>query len=152
MNLTNLSNAQTHEFGRLLAAEQAQADGAPEVSLMILAGTVYVASRRQAAGAWQLGGWGRKHTTGTAAVVFADLSGDRPSFRVVPSWWLRLKIDADREVQYPDGIRPVNPDSQHVGIWPRDIAEWGGDWRGAYTAAPFEWAAGCAGLEPEPQR
>jgi hypothetical protein len=58
---------------------------------MLLAGTVYVASRRQAAGAWQLGGWGQKHTTGTAAVVFADLSASRPRFHVVPSWWLRAR-------------------------------------------------------------
>ena len=118
---------------------------------MILSGTVYVTSRRQAAGAWQFDGWGLRQTTGTAAVVFADLSGREPEFHVVPSWWLRAFIDDRRAAEYPDGIRPVNPESEHVGIWLRDIAQWGDGWRAAYTnPAPDD--AGCAGLVPEPQQ
>lgn len=154
LNVTNLTNQHAHEYGRLLAAQQAQADGAPEVALMILAGTVYVATRRTDPGAWQLGGWGLKHTTGTAAVVFADLSGREPRFTVVPSGWLRGFIDNRRAAEYPDGVRPVTPDSEHVGIWPRDIAAWGAwrqarpaDWRGGYTNPG---PAGCVGLAPAP--
>jgi hypothetical protein len=119
---------------------------------MILAGTVYVTSRRQAAGAWQLGGWGRKHTTGTAAVVFADLSASRPRFHVVLSWWLRAEIDDMRARNYPDGHRPRNDASEHVGIWPQQVSGWDDDWRAAYTAVPAAPAIISRGHPERPEQ
>lgn len=144
INVKDLSNPAAHEMGRLLAAEAALADGAPEVSLMILAGTVYVSVRRGAAGAWQFSSWGKTATDGRAAVVFADLSGRSPRFTVVPSWWLRAHIENLRADQYPDGHRPRNDDSEHVGVWPADISGWGSDWRAAYTTAPEDDAEAAA--------
>ena len=138
INVKDLNSHQAHEMGRLFAAEAALADGAPEVAVMILASTVYVTVRRSAAGSWQFGGWGKTATEGTAAVVFADLSGKSPRFTVVPSWWLRDEIEAMRAREYPDGHRPVNDDSEHVGIWPRQLTQWGADWRAAYTAGPAD--------------
>ena len=42
----NLTTGQVQEYARLLAAEAALGDGASEVALMILAGTIEVTGRR----------------------------------------------------------------------------------------------------------
>jgi len=127
IRLDNLTTGQVHEYARLLVAEAALADGAPEVALMILAGTIKVTGRRTT-GSWQFDPWDRA-TEGVAAVVFADLSGDKASFHVVPSWWLRRDLTRRYAEAFPTGVRPVNPESRHLAVSLEHIEQWGQEWR-----------------------
>ena len=68
-------------------------------------------------------------TEGVAAVVFADLSADRPSFHVVPSWWLRRDLAKRYAEAFPTGVRPVNPESRHAAVDLEHIEQWGQEWR-----------------------
>ncbi len=122
----NLTTGQVHEYARLLAAEAALADGASEVALMILARTIKVTGRRT--GSWQFDPWDRA-TEGAAAVVFADLSADKPSFHVVPSWWLRRDLARRYAEAFPTGVRPVNPESRHAAVNLEHFDQWGQKWR-----------------------
>ena len=127
VRLDNLTTGQVHEYARLLAAEAALADGASEVALMILAGSIKATGRRTA-GSWQVDPWDRA-TEGVAAVVFADLSADKPSFHVVPSWWLRRDLTSRYAKAFPTGVRPVNPESRHAAVNLEHIEQWGQKWR-----------------------
>lgn len=77
IRLDNLNNHQVHQYARLLAAEAARHDGAPEVALMILADATIKVKGRRATGSWQFSN-GIQEFDGTAAVVFADLSAKQP--------------------------------------------------------------------------
>jgi len=133
MNKTdNLNPRQVHDYGRLLAAETALAAGAPATALMILDGTVTVRSVRS--GSWITDIEG-KDFEGTAAVVFADLSGDRPVFYAVPSGWLHDDVIRRHAEAFPAGTdRPRNPASRNHRVDREHIEQWGADWRGVITA------------------
>ena len=126
IRLDNLTTGQVQEYARLLAVEAALTDSASEVTLMILAGTIKVTGRRTA-GSWQFDPWDR--ATEGVAVVFADLSADKPSFRVVPSWWLRRDLVRRYAEAFPTGVRPVNPESRHAKVNLEHIEQWGQKWR-----------------------
>jgi hypothetical protein len=128
IRLANLNTHQVHQYARLLAAEAALNDGAPEVALMILADTTIKVKSRRTTGSWQFDK-GIQEFDGTAAVVFADLSAKQPSFRVVPSGWLRRDITARHAQAFPTGVRPVNPDSLHAAVNLEHIQQWGQQWR-----------------------
>lgn len=131
MNKTdNLNNQQLHSYARLLAAEAALAAGVPETALMILANTVEVHARRS--GSWQVSLPGA--APGTAAVVFADMSGRQPQFYVVPARALRAGVMRRHAEAYPTGHRVRNDDSLHAAVELEHIEKWGADWR-AYVGA-----------------
>jgi hypothetical protein len=126
MNKTdNLNNQQLHSYARLLAAEAAIAAGVPETALMILAGTVEVHARRS--GSWQVSLPGA--APGTAAVVFADMSGKQLQFYMVPAGPLRDGVMSRHAEAYPDGHRVNNDDSPHAAVELEHIEKWGTDWR-----------------------
>jgi hypothetical protein len=127
--IDNLNNPQLNSYARLLAAEAALAAGAPESALMILAKTIEVHARRS--GSWQVSLPGASERA--AAVVFADMTGKRVSFHVVPAGWLRADVTRRHAEAYPTGHRVNNDDSPHSAVELDHIAQWGPDWR-AYIA------------------
>ena len=121
MNKTdNLNNQQLHSYARLLAAEAAIAAGVPETALMILVGTVEVHARRS--GSWQVSLPGA--APGTAAVVFADMSGKQLQFYMVPAGPLRDGVMSRHAEAYPDGHRVNNDDSPHAAVELEHIEKW----------------------------
>lgn len=132
MDLGNLTTQQVNEYARLRAAEAALADGAPEVALMILARTVKVKARR-GDGVWVFSDYTRA-ASGVSAVVFADLSGDRPAFYVAPAAELDRDVTSRYKQVFPNQEdRPRNPASRNCTVSLADIEKWGPDWRGAYV-------------------
>ena len=123
--IDNLNRQQLNAYARLLAAEAAAKAGAPETALMILAKIVEVRARR--AGSWQVTLPGA--APGAAAVVFADMSGKRPQFYVVPAGPLRTDVIRRHAEAYPDGHRVNNDDSPHAAVELEHIKKWGTDWR-----------------------
>jgi hypothetical protein len=124
--IDNLNPHQVNAYARLLAAEAALAAAAPETALMILAKTVKVKGSRD--GTWQ-GDKDGNDFDGCAAVVYADLTGDRPVFHVVPAAWMRADVKRLHALAYPTGHRVNNDDSPHHLVEPGHIAQWGPDWR-----------------------
>ncbi len=129
--IDNLNRQQLNAFARLLAAKA----GAPETALMILAKIVEVRARR--AGSWQVTLPGAAR--GAAAVVFADMSGKRPQFYVVPAGPLRAGVMQRHAEAYPTGHRVRNDDSPQAAVELEHIKEWGTDWR-AYVSPAAELA------------
>jgi hypothetical protein len=129
--LDNLNRHQLNDYARLLAAQAALADGAPETALMSLAKIIEVHARRS--GSWQVTLPGASDRA--VAVVFADLTGKRKraSFHVVAARRLRDDVTRRHAEAYPTGHRVNNDASPHAAVELEHIAQWGPDWR-AYIA------------------
>jgi hypothetical protein len=115
-----------------LAAVQAAHDaGHPEVSLMILKGTVrtYTRTPKSPAG-WQVSNVFDPYPKGTAAVVLVDAYdvSRPPGFYVVPIEEIREIILARHYHYFPDGKRPVSPDATHGVVTVESVAAYRDAW------------------------
>jgi hypothetical protein len=116
---------------KLAAVQRAYDAGHPEVALMILAGKVrtYTRTPKSKLG-WQVSDYRNPYPKGTAAVVLVDAyAADKPEgYYVVPIADIRKIIMDHHNVAYPDGVRPVSPESTHSVVTPASVKQYRDVW------------------------
>ena len=116
---------------KLAAVQRAYDAGYPEVALMILAGKVraYTRSPKSRPG-WQVSDYRNPYPSGTAAVVLVDsyATGKPDGYYIVPIADIRKIIMELFNAAFPDGVRPVSPESTHAYVPPESVEQYRDAW------------------------
>jgi hypothetical protein len=117
---------------RLAALQRAYDRGHPEIALMILDGSVRVYTRTpKSRPGWQVSDYQHPYPDGTAAVVLVDAfaTGKPDGFYIVPIGEIRQIIQDLFDAAFPDGRRPVSPESTHAVVSPESVEQYQDKWR-----------------------
>jgi hypothetical protein len=116
---------------KLAALQRAYDSGHSEVALMILAGKVRTYTRGPGSKpGWQVSDYRNPYPSGTAAVVLVDSfpTGKPEGFYVVPIADIREILMDLFDAAFPDGVRPVSPESTHAVVTPESVKRYRDAW------------------------
>jgi hypothetical protein len=116
---------------KLAAVQRAYDRGHAAVALMILEGQVRTYTRTpKSKPGWQVADYRNPYPSGTAAVVLVDAyaTGKPDGFYIVPIADIRKIIMDDHNAAFPDGVRPVNPESTHAVVTPESVQQYRDAW------------------------
>jgi hypothetical protein len=112
--------------------QQAYNCGYPEIALMILGGSVRVYTRSpKSRPGWQVSDYQHPYPDGTAAVVLVDAfaTGEPYGYYIVPIDEIKKIIRRLFDEAFPDGLRPVSPESTHAVVSPESVEKYRDKWR-----------------------
>jgi hypothetical protein len=116
----------------LAALQQAYDCGYPEIALMILQRSVRVYTRSpKSKPGWQVSNYQHPYPGGTAAVVLVDaFDTDKPyRYYIVPIDEIEEIISRTFDEAFPDGQRPLNPESTHAVVTPESVEAYRDKWQ-----------------------
>jgi hypothetical protein len=116
----------TNADSKLAALQRAYDRGHPEIALMSLAGSVRIYTRTtKSKPGWQVADYRRPYPRGTAAVVLVDsfATGKPEGFYVVPVAEIAKIIMDAFHAAFPDGVRPISPESTHAVVSPDSVRQ-----------------------------